>query len=244
MKFIIETKKGEVVHDFSFTLIQRINAHNDWLLNQSDLIKYKLTDGEMLPDFIPVGSVDFVVKYIRKYYGITPEPVNIPDVLNQDRFLERKVYIDKFTNVLSTTSPLFIKSINKIKGFTGFVSKVSLMDIPSESFLCSEVIDIDSEWRGFVHKNELIDIKNYSGDPFIFPNVDTVKEMVKEYVNAPVAYTIDVAINSKTGNTVLIECHDFFSCGLYGFDYHKYPWMLSQWYYEFLRKNKQNILQI
>lgn len=41
--------------------------------------------------------------------------------------------------------------------------------------------------------------------------------MIEGFKEAPEAYTIDVGVTSD-GNTVLIEVHDFFSCGLYGFD--------------------------
>ena len=57
--------------------------------------------------------------------------------------------------------------------------------------------------------------------------------MVKVYdAAAPVAYTLDVAVTPE-GKTVVIECHRFFSCGLYGFsDIAKYPKMLSQAWFQ------------
>ena len=41
----------------------------------------------------------------------------------------------------------------------------------------------------------------------MFPDVDLIKEMIKDF-NYNNAYTLDVGIN-KDG-TFLIECHDFF----------------------------------
>ena len=40
--------------------------------------------------------------------------------------------------------------------------------------------------------------------------------MINAYADSPYAYTIDVAVLGNK-ETVLIEVHPFFSCGLYGF---------------------------
>ena len=53
--------------------------------------------------------------------------------------------------------------------------------------------------------------------------------------DAPIAYTLDVGINDK--GTFVIEVHDFFSCGLYGFaDVGILPSMLNRWFQEFISK--------
>jgi len=58
--------------------------------------------------------------------------------------------------------------------------------------------------------------------------------MIKAYTKAPVAHTLDVAISG--GETVIIEVHDFFSCGLYGFADHKIlPFMFARWFQEFVK---------
>ena len=50
-------------------------------------------------------------------------------------------------------------------------------------------------------------------------------------------YTLDVGINSE--KTFVIECHRFFSCGLYGYcDHNTIPIMFSQAWYEM--KNLKN----
>jgi hypothetical protein len=62
--------------------------------------------------------------------------------------------------------------------------------------------------------------------------------MIATLRNPPIAYTLDVGIKTETKETVIIEMHDFFSCGLYGFnDPFRYPYMLSQWFHEFIRNN-------
>ena len=44
--------------------------------------------------------------------------------------------------------------------------------------------------------------------------------MIKNYTTSPKAYTLDIGVNKKDG-TFVIEVHNFFSCGLYGFSDHK-----------------------
>lgn len=87
----------------------------------------------------------------------------------------------------------------------------------------------------------MLDIRNYCGDFKLFPNVQTICEMVEVYKHdAPIAYTLDVGVD-KTGSTFVIECHDFFSVGLYGFnDNNKLPYMFLRWYQQYLTTN--NIL--
>jgi hypothetical protein len=88
----------------------------------------------------------------------------------------------------------------------------------------------------FCFKGKLVGVHHYSGDFRVFPDLRSVDMMVTAYKSAPVAYTLDVAV-TKEGETVIIEVHDFFSCGLYGFSNLKIlPFMFSQWFYEFIKQ--------
>ena len=59
--------------------------------------------------------------------------------------------------------------------------------------------------------------------------------LVKAYGEAaPKAWTLDVAVTTDS-KTVVLECHRFFSCGLYGFsDLRRIPKMYSQTWYEMI----------
>lgn len=149
------------------------------------------------------------------------KPLNIPEELQKSEYLKRAY------NIKQTTFPkVFIKSKDKIKGYTGIVPTDS---IPEGNYIISEIIDIDSEWRTFVYNGDMVGLQNYSGDFTVFPNVHTIKDMINDYKSAPKAYTLDVGVN-KNG-TFIIECHDFFSCGMYGFaDYKVIPAMyIATW---------------
>ena len=94
--------------------------------------------------------------------------------------------------------------------------------------------DIESEWRVFVYKGKGVDVKNYSGDPFVFPSADRIYQFIGQYTEAPEAYTLDVAVTNK--GTWVLECHDFFSCGLYGSTDKNIPFMLNHAWFNI--KNK------
>jgi len=101
--------------------------------------------------------------------------------------------------------------------------------------------DIESEWRVFVYKGKGIDVKNYSGDPFVFPKADRIYQFIDQYTEAPEAYTLDVAVTNK--GTWVLECHDFFSCGLYGSTDKNIPFMLNHAWFNIkndILKHKNN----
>lgn len=93
------------------------------------------------------------------------------------------------------------------------------------------VPDIVSEWRIFVDKKDLrgpvVGCENYAGDPIAFPKHDRIMQFIEEYKSSPDIYTLDVMVD-RHGSTWVLECHEFFSCGLYGFQYMNIPHMLDR----------------
>lgn len=228
-------------YDFCFHLLEAIEYHN-WINNNQEM-RYDLTPmfAAMNNNMIPIGSVEFVHSYMNWFNIPIPKPINIPEELRHPIFTDREVFIGRLSDIKKRS---FVKSINNVKGNSGIVEPKYIPDWLLEKdnplFISEYVDNIESEWRGFVHNGKLVDIRNYSGDPQIFPDVSAIGEMIDVWRDAPIAYTIDVAIclrNYKRA-TVLIECHNFYSCGLYGFkDHRKLPVMFSQWWYEYLTKN-------
>lgn len=229
MKFLIQQTKRKVEHDFSKTLIEACK-YREWILGRENkiIIKYseKAIHGRK-DEIAPVGSVEFVCDYLWENFRLHPKPKNIPCQLLARKYTKRTVFYGTEKDI---TSKLFVKSNDKIKGFTDIVEKA-----PEGNYQISEVIEIVSEWRVFVYKQKMVGLKNYSGDFWVFPDVSLIQEMIIRYSDAPVAYTLDVGINNENG-TFVIEVHDFFSCGLYGFnDYRILPHMFWGWWQEFLR---------
>lgn len=96
-------------------------------------------------------------------------------------------------------------------------------------FLSEWVEHVNSEWRVFVFNGEVRDIRCYSGDVCTLPDKEYVEKIAKTYsdTSGKHAFTVDVMVTDE-GKTDIVELHDFFSCGLYGFeDYSVLPLMWS-----------------
>jgi hypothetical protein len=202
---------------------------------------------------IIIGSVEST-KAFWKTVGIEiPKYIGYPKSL--DVFYGRKIYKGKFGEItdkkgdgkpsyelpFTVISPIFIKPADGVKEFTGFVlEKISTLrdinlyypEVNSDTEIyISEVVDIISEYRCFVHKNKLVGIKHYDGDFTRFPNISIIELMIDKYKNdSPISYTLDVGIISKTNTTnyetILIEINDFWAIGGYGLDGKTYVRML------------------
>lgn len=226
--FLLQIEKNGHYSEDTATVARLIDERN-WLnFGDEPMIikgcKFEDLTEDIAKNCIAVGSVEFVNKALKLGYGAGPmRPINIPLPLFSEDYLGRKCKIvrDK-TEVRKlffkwNTDKLFVKSNSKIKaGYTDFYSVRD--DIPDDSeYFVSEKMDIVSEWRCFVYRGKLKGIKNYCGDPWVLPSKGFVEDCMKEIRNSITAYTLDVAV-LKSGRTVVLEIHNFISCGLYGFD--------------------------
>ena len=239
MKFLIQTIDKKIVHDFSFALIQAANYHN-WLSKGS--IKIRFTENDLIKGYTPIGSNEFVHAYMEKFLGRSPNPINIPDELLDQYYTHRVVFNGTNADI---SGHKFIKSNDRIKGYIGIINTDEnpfvLQSIPLGNYQISDVVEIESEWRCFVYQNKLVGLQNYSGDFTKFPQVEKILWMIKAYEkSAPIAYTLDVGINY--GSPFVIDVHNFYSCGLYGFaNYKILPLMFNRWYYEYSNKLRNEI---
>ncbi len=237
--FLIQTVEGQIVHDFSFYLLEAIK-YNNWYEGKP-IYQYLLSEGydEADANCIPVGTVEFVLGFLARHHGIkSVRPINIPEELRMQEFTKRWIRISKSDTPTINTgeAPIFVKENSVIKGFCNVINKNQ--QYPAGEYLISEIIDIESEWRAFVYRKELVGLQNYLGDFTLFPDVEKINQMIKAYKNCPPAYTLDVGVSKKYG-TFIIECHSMFSCGLYGFSNHTYlPRMLIQAYRHLIGSNK------
>lgn len=225
MKFLIETNsKGKYSLDLCFALEKSITYLKDFK-NEDHEIKYSSFLGfQQYPkNYIPVGSINFCLSYLNKYHSKKVYPINIPECLLNFEFTKRQVF---YGSEMDVSGNQFVKSKDVFKGFRDIIVS---MPPPPGNYLISEVVDFFSEWRAFVFNGTLLDVRQYSGELGIYPDLKIINKMIQTYQNnnAPKAYTLDVGITKK--GTSLIEVHDFFSVGLYGFDFpEKLPYMLSQ----------------
>ncbi len=223
--FLAQTENGIVVHDFVFTLAESVRYTN-WYRNEK-VYSLVLSDSPVLPegiiagDVVPVGSIEYVLAYAEKVYGIKDiKPLNIPEQLNRPEYIKRSIWnystadAEKYGN-----QTVFVKSKSKFKGITECLPYNKIPSTEEELFISEYIDDIQSEWRAFIYRSNLVGLQNYSGNFTVFPDTELIKNMITDYPSAPPAYTIDVGI-SENRRTFLIECHEFFSCGLYGFADH------------------------
>lgn len=226
MQFLIQTNKDRRYElDLCFQLEKSVHFLRDFK-NEYHTIRYSTNIfgfQEMPKGYIPVGSIEFVLAYLQKWYKKTVYPINIPTCLMGKKFTGRKVFNGTEEDV---TGNQFVKSND---GFKLFADVIVSMPPPKGNYQISEIIDILSEWRAFVWNGRLLGVNHYSGYFWNFPDKASIYNMVEEYSknDAPKAYTLDVAVTKK--GTFIIEVHDFFSVGLYGFeDQSNLPYMLSQ----------------
>jgi len=261
MKFLIQKINGEIRHDFAFTLLES-NRFKNWLNrnNKKEKISAKFLNyietvepNDIYPiqfkpyheKYVPVGSVEFVTDFIHHFYGLNVKPINVPEELYSPwNYAGRDIWNGNHLLLENTAGKFFVKSADKIKGFsevvecrdTGNFGTTYSIEIPIGKYQYSNYVNgINSEWRAFVYDGKLVGLRNYCGEFTVFPNVKRIKEMIKAYKSAPVAYTLDVGVTDY--DTIVIECHDFFSCGLYGFAEHPiYPNMLHKWFWQYIQR--------
>lgn len=256
--FLIQTIEGKIKHDFAFALEHAIE-YQKWRGNDMDVTYCSLEElkeglYEDVKDYIPIGTVEFVFAFIDKYvkFGGSNEiyPLNVPFSLKPyaKRFISDEELVDdrteiyhEWVNRVGRDGKIFIKSDEKIKSVYNDIYTVDklfdIYNLPNGRYQISTLVDIKSEFRCFVYKKQLLGIQYYSGDFMTFPDVTTILEMVDTYCNtigfdATQAFTLDVAV-TNTGETIVIEVHDFFSCGLYGFDdANSLPYMFIRSFYD------------
>lgn len=242
MKFILQTIDKKITMDQCFQM-ERCKEYYDWKGDPFEIIYGhldnfwfdELTDlvklGRFNPkEWCPVGSVEFVEKYLKTFFGENCadnaiKPMNIPDIMFQRGRSKRDIIfnLDLINNheKLSDTTEYFIKDNDRIKNqHNGIMTIGKAFALGMSNIQVQEVIkNIDSEWRVFIHNGLPVDIKNYSGSPFLFPDLRYIDKCSKILFDHIKEGTIDFGIANINGRkeTFIIECHKFFSVGLYGF---------------------------
>ena len=240
MRFLAQTINGQIVHDFVFAL-QRAKEYFDWRCVDPLEIEHHegkdFSDVKHFDDYIPVGSVEYVSAYLRTFYPKAVRalrPLNVPPRLYP--FAGRPIVSvtskEDLALLPEDMETAYAKHLDVIKHpDNGLIMRPAFEEYIG--FQLSGFIDILSEWRVFVFRDEIRFVANYGGEHLVFPYADTILKMVECYRGySPVAYTLDVGVTAAK-KTVVIECHRFFSCGLYGFsEPSTLPYMLSQEWFE------------
>lgn len=195
--------------------------------------KLKITSN----DFI-AGDIDTMFTAMKQL-DINYKHNDYPECLN--KYLHRKIWESSIRDIKAELfdkcfiNPIFIKPKDKIKKFTGFIIKsiddLSTRDLGGDKtkIICSDQVSFISEYRCPVINGEIKDFCYYSGDSNTKIDKTVVQEMVKNFINSPKAYCIDVGVLS-TGETALIEVNDAFSVGIYSMSKELYAELLmTRW---------------
>lgn len=188
-----------------------------------------------------VSDIDDTLEYFKRNLINIPSALNIPEKLNSMEFLKRKVTkMDIDEDFKALDLPVFIKPLRVKKFESGVAKKKETINWLYNSYygekaIVSEVLNIVSEFRVYVHNHEAKGINCYAGDCTKTPNGEFINKAIEVYKNSPVSYTLDVGV-TDTGETILIECNDFWSIGNYGLDARVYVKMLRDRWREIVDK--------
>lgn len=198
-------------------------------------------------EYIVIAYIEDTIKYLKSCGISIPAPLNIPFNLNDPFYLGRDVKIKSVKQFKNEDNyPIFAKPYTNVKKFNSGVikSKIEkdsrLSEMPdNELIMTSNVVNILSEWRGFVHNNKLVGLKHYTGSEVKFPDPFFIKKAIEMNVGAPVAYTMDFGVIDKQyehpdTETIVIECNDFWSIDNYGLNPTIYSNMLKDRWFEIL----------
>lgn len=231
MRVFIETLGREIISDYCFKgwLGAKNAGHDVSLMSLSTVSSIgKMGDArEGLKDVLPIGSVEYMKWFMTYVHKIpVPPPMMILPKRNCWTCTTKK----------ELTYPCFVKPLEDVKRFTGFVAKsekdfdlypeLSEFDGP---YWCSEPFKepILSEWRLFIHKRKIVNISCYAGDPTFLPPQSTIwwiRDSAEISPN-PIAYTWDIAV-FKSGVDI-VELNDMWAIGPYGCKEDEYFAMLK-----------------
>lgn len=201
-------------YDFVYSFIDVVDFHN-WQCGEdmdTAIFLENFSPEHLKTNCIPIGSVEFCLEWYRKMGVASVTPLNIPSIL--DPLVKRKILR---TNELTPDGfKYFGKSMTTIKSsnngwYRHYQGKEPMM-------FTREVKNICSEWRAFVCDGEITGMKCYTRFPFSLPNIkycNTVVSKIEKECNIR-SYTLDLMV-LEDGTTDILELHDFFACGLYGF---------------------------
>lgn len=256
MRAFLEKNEKEWLDDFVYTVVQPLLDLGVEVIpfNGNDLKSFIEKYSFDINKDIIIGSVEATNVFFKECGIEVPKYLGYPECLKS--YLGRKIIETKVKD-LTNEFPYFIKPKNDVKLFTGTLVenenqlKLFKTQYPvsedTELYL-SEPLNFISEYRCFVHKNELQGIHWYKGNFKIFPTYQAIEEMIRTYKleNSPISYTLDVGVVPPSNhssinktNTVLIEVNDFWAIGGYGFDGKKYVRMTIDRFQEIAKLNRK-----
>ena len=196
--------------------------------------------GQLTRETPVVGGIPVVTGAIEALGCPMPQTSSLPPVL--EPYFGRRVWEQSLGEVRyhvnNERGPLFIKPLPQDhKLFNGHVVNkfrdliLTSSIAPETQILCSEAIHLVSEYRGFVHRGEIIGLRHYHGDFRFYPDTKIADDALANFEGCPVACSMDWGV-TRDGKTVLIEVNDAYALGCYGLDRLLYASMMRDRWFE------------
>ena len=221
--------------DCACAMYGAIDLGLDYILVSFEEVKNGKFDS-LIKNNLFVGSVEFMTEVFNRVGIEQPRlPIN-----NLRPYEEMKLRDFKYQY------PVFIKP-KSIKAFTGFVvddySKSMLNTLDKElDIIIQQVINLDSEWRFYVFRNKIVDIRHYSGrmDINLIGAVNNFNKLDDStFKNFPETFVMDIGFYNDSDSYTIIEFNDMWAIGNYGIPNDLYVRMLKDRYFDII-KNKNN----
>lgn len=194
----------------------------------------------LIRDNVFIGSVEFMKEVFSR---VGKADIRVPENSNRQHL---NMTLGE-AKMLAKSKSIFIKPFD-IKLFTGFVLDQmvysSITDISDDTLVMVYDVfpsPIKSEWRCYIGRNRVVDIRNYSGDMFTTPSKEYLESVIESNKNFPISYTIDIGVlengnyHSKELENVVIEYNDMWAIGNYGIDNYDYFSLLKSRYFEIVK---------
>ena len=250
MKYFVFAKRSKPFMSIEESTVEQAIRYNEWKhYGESNYRVYyfNATDVRLDPnhDIVPVGEIEFINDVLRCNSMPLLQAINIPNDLNHPEFLHRKIWSCVSTEKIDELGcELIAKPADVPKRFEAIhirPGETSKIIIPNGPLFLSEMLPqpILAEWRVFVFRGEIVDIRPYILDEWVFPNRSVIEAMIAAWTDASPAYTLDVAV-LQGGTTALLEVHNFINCGLYGMESPRIlPMLCSAWRWEITQPQRR-----
>lgn len=185
-------------------------------------------------DDIVVGGIGYVRRAFDRLGFDVPDLESVPPSLadHAGRKTWRGPIIDA-RRAVERGEALFIKPLpSQTKVFNGqplrqFSDLLPTSHLPDDMIVdCAELTPFVSEFRAFILRGEIIDLRPYKGDPLVFPDVSVLRAAVAAHEDAPAGYALDVGV-VEDGRTLLVEVNDGYAVGAYGLAPIRYAAMID-----------------
>lgn len=233
MLILLQKTDGENILKAEQQILKEIMHRNKYVYEYIPLYLHDMaTDGtpanypKYYQDAVPIGTIEFVNRWLKIFHGCLMNPVEIPECLQRDEFLKRDYRIVPFHKVPREGS-YFIKDVSQLKRFSSCLYKrLEYMDFEeleksgvidkSHLFQVSDRVPYYSEYRAYFIDGELENLCQYNGDLMHYPDVDLLLKANAIYSREehyPKSYTMDVMVSAR--GTHIVEIHPFACVGLY-----------------------------